>query len=168
LGDDWLLICIGRDIGADGNELEYSSAGSYQQVLEAQAARLGIGSRIRFLGDRADAPALLRMMDLVVQPSREEGFSNAVIEAMAAGLPVVATRVAGNAEALDDGRLGALVPAHDPRALAVAIADLYRSPQRRCELGRAARAHVFASYRLQTCVDAYEQIYRALLDGPAD
>jgi glycosyltransferase involved in cell wall biosynthesis len=165
LGTDWKLFCIGRDIGADGLELEYSAVGSHQKVLEEQAACAGIAPHTVFLGDRRDAPALLRMMDLAVQPSHEEGFSNAVIEALAAGLPVVATQVPGNAEALDAGRLGMLVPPRDPSALAQAIGALYGAPEQRASIGREALTYVREKFSLRTVVDEYEAVYRNVLAG---
>ena len=125
----------------------------------------GFGSHVSFLGERADAPALLRIADLAVLPSHEEGFSNALIEKMAAGLPVVATDVGGNAEALDGGRAGVLVPPHDPNAMAEAIRCFAQSPGMRAELGRIARNRALHAYSIGHCVDQYEAIYTRLLDG---
>lgn len=90
-------------------------------ALQAQATRLGVSNRIIWLGAREDVPQIMKAVDGFVMPSHEEGFSNALLEALAAALPVVATEVGGNGEALEGGRFGKLVPPHNPAALARAI-----------------------------------------------
>ncbi|MBK8523307.1 MAG: glycosyltransferase [Betaproteobacteria bacterium] len=96
------LLLVGRDAGA-------------RAALEAQLVQLGLTERVRFLGERGDVPDLLAASDIGVLASHEEGFSNAVIEGMAAGLPMVVSDVGGNAEAVIDGECGHVVPARDPR-----------------------------------------------------
>jgi glycosyltransferase involved in cell wall biosynthesis len=166
LGADWALVCIGRDVGQDGTELMHRRSGSNQGRLTRLAEGLGLAPHVRFLGERADAPALLRIADLAVLASHEEGFSNALIEKMAAGLPIVATAVGGNGEALDDGRLGLLVAPRDPAALAAAIRQLFESPHMRAELSVRARARAVAGYSIARCVDEYEAAYAELFAEP--
>jgi len=107
--------------------------------LEAEAGRLGVGDRVRFLGRRADVPELLAAADAFVLPSLYEGSPLAVLEAMAAGLPLVATAVGGTGELVADGESGLLVPPRDPPALARALRRLLAEPETRERLGAAAR-----------------------------
>jgi glycosyltransferase involved in cell wall biosynthesis len=96
-------------------------------------------------------------------PSLNEALSNALLESMAAGAPIVATRVGGTPEAIADGHTGLLVPANDPRALSEAIARLLREPDLAAALGRAARRTAESSFSLPRMVAAIEQLYRDLL-----
>ena len=143
------LLLIGRDSGA-------------RAALESQAARLGLSASVRFLGERGDVPDLLAASDIGVLASHEEGFSNAVIEGMAAGLPMVVSNVGGNAEAVIDGECGHVVPARDSAALAKALALLIRDPGRRQMMGDSARRRVTSSFSLDACVAAYEALYEEL------
>ena len=95
--------------------------GEERVALEARARRRGVADRVRFLGHRDDVPALLAAADVFALPSRHEGFPLAVLEAFAAGMPVVATAVEGTLEAVADGVTGLLVPPGDPAALAAAV-----------------------------------------------
>ena len=153
LPQPWRLLAIGRDdgIGAD---------------LIAQAQSLGIGDNILWLGERGDVDELLSGSDMFILPSHQEGFSNALLEAMAARLPVVATAIGGNSDAVVEGETGSLVPVRDPRALASAILRLAQDPDLRANFGEAGRRRVEQRFSLQACVDRYERLYRAL--GEAD
>jgi glycosyltransferase involved in cell wall biosynthesis len=133
--------------------------------LQAEARRTGRADRIVFLGQRGDVPRLLPLMDVVAVPSLTEGFSNVVIEAGAAGRPVVATRVGGNPEAIVEGETGLLVPARDPGALAGAILSLLGDPERGRRMGEAARRRIASLYTVERMVDGYDRLYRSLLDG---
>ncbi len=133
--------------------------GPLRGSLEAQARALGLGDAVRFLGYRADVPALLGLMDLVVQPSLEEGFSNAILEAMGAGKPVVATAVGGTPEAVIDGLTGLLVPARDAVSLAGAMLDIVGSSAESQRLGEAARRRVRQQFDVDVMVRRYEQLY---------
>lgn len=137
--------------------------GPMRGELEASARRLGIEETIRFLGRRMDVPELLSITDVVVQPSLEEGFCNAILEAMAAGKPVVATAVGGNPEAVADGETGVLVPPKDPESLAQGILALMKEPERARKMGLAGRARVEREFGLQAMVERYEQVYLDLL-----
>jgi glycosyltransferase involved in cell wall biosynthesis len=129
--------------------------------LRTQAAALEVLPSVRFLGPRTDIARLNRLFDLFVLPSREEACSMALLEAMAAGRAVVATRVGGNAEVVEHGVSGLLVPANDPQALATAIVALLGDPARAHALGAAARARVWERFRSETMVAETLQLYGA-------
>ena len=146
---DWQLRCVGRDDGL-------------MDALQAQARDAGIGDKVLFLGSRADVPELLASSDVAILASHEEGFPNAVIEAMAAGLPVVATRVGGVPEAVEDGVTGLLVPPHDPQALAAALRRMAGDPAACARMGQAGLARASAIFAIEACVDRYRELYERL------
>jgi sugar transferase (PEP-CTERM/EpsH1 system associated) len=119
-------------------------------------------------GARHDVPAVLRGLDLFVLPSFGEGVSNTILEAMAAGLPVVATRVGANADLVADGDTGCIVPPSDDAALASAIAGYATDPQRAIAHGRAGRLRVEQRFSLQRMIDRYHRLYLALINGAGD
>ena len=127
--------------------------------LAAQAARLGIADRVHLLGFRPDVAALLHAADVVALPSAVEGLPLAILEAMAAGRPIVATDVEGTSELLEDGRTGILVPGDDPEALAAAIAELLADPVRAASLGRRAAEHVRAAFDEQRVIDELDRLF---------
>jgi glycosyltransferase involved in cell wall biosynthesis len=127
-----------------------------------QVRKLGIENSFEFLGHRDDVPALLAEADLFVLPSRSEAFPNAVIEAMAAGLPVVATNVGGIAELVEQERTGILVPSEDPESLASAVMNLMASPDRARALGRTARQKI-EQYSMSSMVARFEELYESEL-----
>lgn len=127
--------------------------------LRQQVIDLGMERNVWLAGDRCDIPALLQCMDVFVLPSLGEGISNTVLEAMASGLPVVATRVGGNPELVKDGMNGCLVPVGDDEALATAIAGLCASAERREEMGRNALSRIRASFDWQRTVAEYIEVY---------
>jgi sugar transferase (PEP-CTERM/EpsH1 system associated) len=137
--------------------------GSQQAALERMSRRLGISERVRFLGDRADVPDLLRGMDVFVLPSLWEGMPNAALEAMAVGLPVVATAVGGTPEVVVDGVTGLLVPPGDPDALAQSIARLLCDPDLRYKMGQAGRERVVKHFSVGRMVEQTEWLYEQLL-----
>ena len=114
---------------------------------------------MRFLGTRRDLPQILRGLDIFVQPSLWEGLPLALLMAMGAGLPVVASRVSGSQEAVVDGVNGCLVEPGDPDALARAILELARHPEARQRLGAAARRTVAAQYSLEAMLRRLEELY---------
>ncbi len=134
-----------------------------EQEIREVAARTGVADRLVLAGLRDDVPRLLPMMDVVALPSITEGFSNVIIEAGAAGRPVVATRVGGNPEAIVEGETGLLVPARDPAALGDAIVSLLADPSRRRQMGEAARRRVHAHYTVERMVESWDQLYRDLV-----
>ena len=133
--------------------------------LQALVHALGLEAITWMPGERDDVPALLAAMDIFVLPSLSEGVSNTVLEAMAAGLPVIATAVGGNTELVEPGFNGSLVAAGDPGALARALTALLASPtQRRC-LGANARERVCRRFDWDNCVAAYLAVYDRVLDA---
>lgn len=129
-----------------------------QADLERLAFSLGVSDRVHFLGQRNDVPLLLMAMDLYVMASHEEGSSNALLEAMAAGLPIVATDVGGNREALDDGLAGMLVPPHDPGALSCAIEKLLDDEVLRSQVAAKSKACAQA-YSIPKMAEAHIRLY---------
>lgn len=151
LPNDWVLLCAGKD-----NDI--------QADLVALSHRHGIADHIRWLGLRSDVGALLKASDIGFLVSHEEGFSNAILEGMAAGLPMVVTDVGGNAEAVVDGETGIVVPAHDPSALGRAILVLAENAELGRDYGRCGRARIGQRFTLERCVSDYAALYAALLD----
>ncbi|MFN4164112.1 MAG: glycosyltransferase [Ferrovibrio sp.] len=151
LPESWVLLCAGRDDGIGHRLVE-------------QVDRLGLSGHVRFLGPVSDIPSLLSGADIALLPSHEEGFSNAIIEYMAAGLPVIATDVGGNAEAVDQDRAGLIVPARNPQALAAAISQLASSPEQCIRFGQAGKQRVARYFALEACVRGYREIYSSLID----
>ncbi len=137
--------------------------GPFRKELENLARQLGIGARTRFLGERHDIPAVLAALDVVVSPSRTESLSNAIIEAMAAGRPVVATRVGGNPELVRDRETGLLVAPQDEAALANALATVLASPGLAKEWGQKAQRIAHANFTLDHARELFEQLYLNLL-----
>lgn len=149
LPESWVLLCAGRDDGIGSRLVE-------------QADRLDLTRHVRFLGPVSDIPSLLSAADIALLPSHEEGFSNAIIEYMAAGLPVIATDVGGNAEAVDRDHAGLIVPARNPQALAAAICQLASSPEQCIRFGEAGKERVARHFALEACVRGYREIYSSL------
>jgi glycosyltransferase involved in cell wall biosynthesis len=137
--------------------------GGLREELEADAARLGIAARVRFLGHREDVHDLLSIYDIFVLPSLSEGMPLALLEAMAAGLPAVASQVGGVTEVLEDRKTGFLVPPGDSRALADAIMTLLGNPPLANELAAAARQMAATRFSLAGMLRAYEGVYSELI-----
>jgi glycosyltransferase involved in cell wall biosynthesis len=133
--------------------------------LHRLAATLGVQTQVTFLGHREDVPALLARADAFVLPSRSEAFPNGAIEAMAAGLPVIASRVGGLLELIEDGKTGLLVAPDDPAALARAVESLIVSPARAESLGAAAREEVARHYSFDRMVREFEDLYASQLES---
>jgi sugar transferase (PEP-CTERM/EpsH1 system associated) len=131
--------------------------------LRAQCATVlaegGVAELAWLPGERADIPAVMRGLHAFVLPSLAEGVSNTILEAMASGLPVVATAVGGNVELVDRGATGLLVPAGDVEALATAIVDLAADPGRAATMGRAGRAAAESRFSLAAMVATYRRVY---------
>ena len=127
--------------------------------LKELAADLGISQHVVFLGTRHDIPECLAVLDLFVLPSLNEGMGRALLEAMAVGCPVVATRVGGIPDVVADGTTGLLVPPRDDRALAEAILTLLRDRSRRAAYGEAARRYVDGRFDIETMVHNIERLY---------
>lgn len=156
VGDQWLVAqdgAIVRDV-------------AYRNELQRHAEHLGLDGRVVFTGFRLDVAELLSEIAVSVLPSvKGEGLPNAVLEAMAAGVPVVATNVAGNVEAVDDGVTGFLVPPRDEHALARAICELLENPALAARFGAAGRERVVRHFPLERYARTTEDLYLDLLAG---
>ena len=130
--------------------------------LRLLADTLGIAHLVWFPGNRTDVADVLRAFDVFALPSLNEGISNTILEAMASGLPVVATAVGGNVELIDDGLTGALVPPADAAALGNALAGYIAAPERRLAHGRQARAAATERFSLPAMVGNYQRVYEEL------
>jgi glycosyltransferase involved in cell wall biosynthesis len=139
-----------------------AGGGKSRSELQALAARLNVTGRVRFLGPRDDIPELLAAADLFVLPSLKEGLPLALLEAMAARKPIVATATAGSSEVVDHGETGWLVPAADSSALASAISELLDDPAKRLALGEAAGRQVAERYSVERQAARYLALYRKL------
>lgn len=137
--------------------------GSERLKLEALARELGIAERVLFLGDRRDVPDLLHALDVFVLSSTTESFPNAVLEAMAARKPVVATRVGGTPELVEDGVTGYLVPVSDPVGMAHRIVELLHDPAKRRAMGEAGRARAEREFSPGRMRQKLEELYDRLL-----
>jgi len=137
--------------------------GPLREELETRAAALGVRESVHFLGVRPDVPALLALSDVIAHPSFAESSSNAVLEALASGRPVVATDAGGTREAILDGQTGLLVPPGDVRALATGMLRLLSNPAEARALGQAGRRHVAEHFSLSTMIRAHETAYDRLL-----
>jgi len=137
--------------------------GPDRAALEAQAKRLNIGDSVHFVGLRDDVPDLLATMDVFAFPSHYEGLPGALLEAMAAGLPTVATPVDGNAELLEAYESGLFVDVGDRAALARALVLLLTQPAVAAEMGRSAQQRARESFGVDRMVAGYEAVYERLL-----
>jgi L-malate glycosyltransferase len=131
--------------------------------LQALVRELDISRNALFYGPSEDVGRFLAACDIFCLPSRSEGFSNALIEAMGAGVPCVATRVGGNVEAIEHNRTGILVPSEDPKALSSAIVELLDNPLRTRSLGREASEAVHARFTHEAMMAQITTIYERLL-----
>ena len=153
-----------RLLGARGAPLRLLMVGDgpLRAAAQAELEAAGEGASAWLPGARDDVGALLRRMHLYVLGSRREGISNTVLEAMACGLPVVATATGGNLELVAPGRTGALVPPGDPAALAAAIAAYAGDPELRARQGRAARERAEGEFSLRRMLRDYRELYRTV------
>jgi glycosyltransferase involved in cell wall biosynthesis len=177
-----LVICVGQleyikghhvlveawpAVGAavPGAQLVLVGTGPQRGALEERARSLGVSSTIAFAGFRPRARPLMASADVFVQPSLTEGMPNAVLEAMAASRPVVASSVGGIPELIVDGESGILVPPADPHALAAAVARLLVDRALAVRLATAAAKRARDRFSLDRVVSETGALYRALLDG---
>lgn len=140
--------------------------GALRAGLEADARAAGIAHAIVFAGRRTDVAAVLARATIAVSASHTEGLSNAVMEGMAAGLPVVATAVGGTVELVRDGRSGFLVPRSDPAMLAQRIGQLVAKPELARQLGRRGRQRIEEEFSTARLADRMSALYDQLLDRP--
>jgi glycosyltransferase involved in cell wall biosynthesis len=160
------LVEAAAPLARELSDLVFALAGAagdaeYVETLKKRIAELGLGDRFRFLGFEPNVRNLLSVSEALVHPSHSEGFGLAILEAMAVGLPVVATRCGGPEEIVEDGLSGLLVPPERPRELAADLRRMLADPAGARELGREAaeRARVFG---LETAARRMEEIYAGL------
>jgi len=140
--------------------------GRLRAQLEQRAAALGVAGWTQFLGTRHDVAEILKALDICVMPSLWEGLSVAMLEAMAAGLPLVISDVSGVAQVVGDDAYGVKVPPGDPGALARAIAGLADDPARRRALGAAARGRVLERFSARAMLDTLQRLYEEVAARP--
>ena len=138
---------------------------AYRDEVLALRKSLNLEKQVRFLGASTQVPQLLAITDVFALPSRSEGFSNALLEAMVCGVAPVATSVGGNPEVLEDGTNGFLVPSDDAPAVADRIVKLLADPELRRRLGTAARCRILERFTIQAMVNRVASAYDSLLFG---
>ena len=178
----WVLAFVGRlsaEKGLDfllpawaaaappGGVLVLAGAGPEEAALRWRADALGVAGSVRFAGLVAQVEDLLGAADAFVLSSRSEGMSNALLEAMACGLPCVSTRVSGSEDLIEDGRSGLLVPPGDTDALAAAIRGLFERPAEAWRMGEEARHTIERTCSAHAVAEQYRALYDALLAGRA-
>lgn len=146
-----------------GGERDFKVDEAYRKVLKDKVDSLGLTDRVIFTGLRKDVPDVLAASAVSVLPSLSEGISNTLLESMAAGVPVVATRVGGTPEAITDGEQGLLVPPGDSQALASAISRVLSDPLLALRLGNNGRRRVAEEFSFEAVVRRTEALYRKLL-----
>lgn len=145
-----------------GAEVMIAGDGPLRQELQSQAEQLGVSAA--FLGNRSDVPRVMAAMDIFVLSSANEGFGRVLVEAMAGGLPIVATSVGGVPEVVEDGRTGALVPPGDDGAMARAIQTLLDDPDRAAAFGQAGKQRA-QQFSIEQTVEDIERLYEEILAG---
>lgn len=141
--------------------------GDRLELCRTRARELGVAERVRFLGQRADVPEILQASDIFVLNSKSEGMSNALLEALAAGLPCIATDVGGNPELVRDGENGFLVPPNQPAPLSRLLDILANDPELRARMGERSRQRAQDEYSLEAMVRRTERIYEKVVDEVA-
>lgn len=165
-GFDTLIDAFAEACAAEGDRLlglVIVGDGPARAALEARVAEHGLTDRVRLPGSRDDVEAVLRALDIYVCSSVAEGVALTILEAMASGLPVVATAVGGNPELVAPERTGVLVPSGDASALADALLSLAAAPETRRAYGEAGRARVCEAFSVAAMTDEYIRLYDQLL-----
>ena len=162
-GLDLLLHAVKRLPSSVAWRLDVVGSGSEERVLRRMTDELGISASVKFRGAVGNVPELLLRTDLFILPSRAEGMSNALLEAMSAGVACIATAIGGNRDLIEDGRNGLLVRPENPTELAAAIRRLATSPAERRRLGSAAQRRIRKRYSIDSVAREYEKAYASLL-----
>ncbi|GAB4473999.1 MAG: glycosyltransferase [Anaerolineae bacterium] len=168
-GHDVLLDAFARAVARHPDaRLVIVGDGPLRDDLQAQAERLGVGGSVYFAGWIDNAHRLMPACDLVVIPSRSEGFGLVTLEAMGCSLPVIATRVMALPEIVVDGETGLLVPPDDPAALAAALDSLLGDPARAAAYGQAGYRRLLSSFTVEKMVDATAALYNEIIGAAAE
>jgi glycosyltransferase involved in cell wall biosynthesis len=164
-GHPW-LIAAAPTVLREFPEVRFVFAGDGESrpTFAAQVAQLGLEGKVKFLGRRSDIPEILASCDLAVLPSRAEGLPNAVLEYMAAGLPTIASRVGGTAELVQDGVTGLLVPAEDANALAGALLQFLRNPERARQIATNGQRFAVENFSFERLIREIDELYAELLE----
>ncbi len=163
-GIDLLIEALPRVIEAvPGACCVLAGYGDEEALLRGRARELGLEDRVRFLGSRRDIPVILAAMDVFFLPSRREGLPMALLEALAAGRPIVAARVGGIPGVLEEGRTGTLVPPESPSDLADGIIALLADPARRRDYAEAGRRLFQGRFSAEAMTSRYEALYEEAL-----
>ena len=141
----------------------FAGRGQLETELKDQVHRLGLDKRVHFLGLRQDIPRILALLDVFVLPSLSEGLSMAILEAMMAGKPVIATRVGGNPEIVLDGETGFLVPPRDSQVLAASLTKVLSNKRQATRFGEKGKHRAEGQFSLRTMVMAYQSLYEKCL-----
>jgi len=158
------LLEVWAALPRPGDLLVLVGDGPLRRSLEARAHALGLGDSVRFFGHQTDVTPFYDMADVFVLPSRTEGVSNALLEAMAAGLPPVASDVGGNRDIIEDGHSGFLLERTDTRAWAATLARLLEDPWLRAKVGEAARQRA-ERFAIGDVARRYQDLYGAVVNG---
>jgi N-acetyl-alpha-D-glucosaminyl L-malate synthase BshA len=159
----WLLRAFAQATTGTRAELVLVGDGPDQPASRAVARELGVQDRVRFLGERDALPELLAPADVFALSSSEESFGLSALEAMACGTPVVATRVGGVSEVVEDGATGLLSPPEDLGAFAANLRSLLLDRDRSYAMGRAAREAAVARFARERVIPLYEAVYQRVL-----
>ena len=151
---DWKLLIVGHD------------AANIQEVLEEKSDAFDIARHIIWLGGVSQPHRYLQIADIGVSCSHEEGFSNAILEYMAAGLAIVASAVGGTPEAIAHDETGKLYPAGDINALSSALVELLENPDKTRSLGEQAQSKMEREFSSERCISEYESLYKEILAAP--
>jgi glycosyltransferase involved in cell wall biosynthesis len=164
-GHPWLIAAAPDVIrGVPETRFVFAGDGDLRPELEKQAADLGIRDRFLFLGRRSNIPDILASCDIAILPSRAEGLPNAVLEYMAAGLPTIASRVGGNAELVQEGVTGLLVPAEDSKAISEALLRLLRDSDLSRSIAANGRRIAVENYSFDRLLREVDDLYSELLE----
>ncbi|WP_417613168.1 glycosyltransferase [Owenweeksia hongkongensis] len=150
LPENWRLLLVGRDDGIG-------------QALREKAIAAGLWQNIIFAGEQSSTSEYLDAADVGVLSSHQEGFSNSVLEAMYAGLPMIVTDVGGNSEIVENGIQGIVVPAKLPSTLAGALLALSQDKETRLKMGKSGHDRVIKLFNMSACADCYESVYNSKL-----
>lgn len=168
-GIEYLIQAVSllvHEQGIKSIQVAIVGGGPLQKSLETLSQNLAVAEHVKFIGERQDVPSLLRLFDVFAMPSLHEGLPMALLEAMRAGCPVVASAVGGIPEVIRDGNEGVLVPPKDSSALAQAIGAMHASASNRARLSHAGQARVAAEFDAGRMATRTKNFYHYLLARP--